>query len=155
MIFLKERFGDFTELDSSFYDFNDVQYDYLSIAFFTRIGEDDIDLDELIELWDELIQKHFPTEVHTELPVCDQLAALTDYEQYPKAIFEECRCNPKGAYWLLRIHKEPDPSQVSWLEAIFGQAKIGEVKVIPFDQLNAIYTLVRNQDITAFKFIAP
>lgn len=151
--FLSNHFGDFTKLDSPFYEFNDVQYQYLSIAFFARSSEDKVDFDELIDLWESFIRKYYPGLQHSEPSVMEQLQALTDIDQYPNTIIEECTHQPPGGHWLLRVHKKPSETKIPWIEATFGSAELGKTKIIQFKQIAPIYELVRAQDITAFKFV--
>ncbi len=152
--FLKLKYHDFTKLDSPFYVFNSDDYKYLSMAFFARKSENSIDLEQLVEMWNEFTYFAFPNSIHVEPPVRDQLEALVDLEQYTQKTRTACANLETGTYWLLRIHRAPVNEQVkAWLEAVFGKAEIGEEKIITFDAFASVLPLVKEQHITAFKLV--
>lgn len=152
--FLRNVFSDFTALDTPFYIFNNETYRYLSMAFFVRESEDNIDLVKFINLWKQFVQQTYPDSVHIEPPIDEQLALLVDLQQYTNDIINQCKRLSKGSYWLLRIHRAPVNVQVrKWLIALFGQAEIGKEKIIAFDEFYLVHELVFKQHITAFKII--
>lgn len=152
--FLKKTYRDFTKLDAPFYTFNSKTYRYLSMAFFMRETENNIDLARFIELWGKFIQKTYPNSIHIEPSVEEQLNSLVDRKQYSNDIITECKQLSKGSYWLLRIHRVPVNEHIEkWLIAIFGRVDIGTEKIIKFEEFDSVYELVREQHITAFKII--
>ena len=151
--YLKSVFSDFTKL-SSFYCFNNKNYKYLSMAFFVRKTENDIDLDALIELWDKFVQQEYPELVHVEPGIDIQLTSFVDIGQISNETISRCHQLPKGTYWILRVHRVPSNEHYrKWIIAVFGRADIGTVKIIKFDELDQYYELVRAQQITAFKIV--
>lgn len=152
--FLKRRYGKFTEYDSPFYIFNSDDYEYLSMAFFTRRSKKNTNLQELIDIWEEFVHDCFPMERHEEPPVLEQLNSLVDLEQYSNKIKKQCCELEKGTYWVLRIHKAPVNEDVEkWLAAVFGKAEIGEEKIVSFRDFASVFELVKHQHIAAFKIV--
>jgi len=151
--FLKAEYLDFTEVQSQFYIYNNKYYKYLSMAFFARQSKDELDLDLIIRLWNQLICSKYRDKIHVEPPVANQICSLQDHEQYSDKIKEECMKLPKGTYWLLRIHRKPNPKVIPQLIAVFGVAVLGTEKIIPFESFPLVEHLVKEQHITAFKII--
>lgn len=152
--FLRHTYNDFTSFAAPFYVFKNKRYSYLSMAFFFRKSESEIDLKGFITLWEEFINQTYPAATHIEPPVDDQLLSLVDLSQYSKDIISQCHQLSAGCYWLLRIHRVPTNEHIQkWLLSIFGQSEVGTEKIIEFSRFDTVYELVRAQHITAFKFI--
>lgn len=151
--FLQNKFGKFSEMKEAFYQFQNDQYKYLSLAFFARKDENEIDLDLLIELWNELVAKYYPHGKHSEPSPAEQVQALVNIKQYDNRLYERLAELKPGGYWLMRVNKKCPPEKVDWVQSIIGSAELGAYRIIPFDSLDAIYPLVEDLILTAFKIV--
>lgn len=156
--FLESLYGGFTNYTAGFYKFNAnaSDYQYLSMAFFTRENEHQINYGKLIGLWNDFVKQEFEGYTHKEPPICQQLVHLVDYEQYTLKTLSECERLETGAWWLLRVIKSPigtDDLVQKHLQVAMGNVSIGTEKIIRFDDLESIYDLVQEKYISAFKII--
>lgn len=152
--YLKKNFGSFEALNHPFYKFNHDNYKYLSMAFFARKNESEIDYDKLIFLWDNLVSEYYPNEKHREPPIDDQLAMHFDHKQLPSYVSTSLASAPLGTYWVIRIIQEiRSEPKISRIVSIFGNCSVGTVKIINFSDIKTCIDLVEEKYLSAIKVI--
>lgn len=156
--FILRKFGPLLstqETNDWFYTFQNDDYSYLSLSFFARKSEMEVDLEYLSSLWAELVKKYYPINKHKAPPVQKQIECFCDYGQLSPAVTDEiCNLTPY-TYWLIRICRDCSKNEKTekQLDAVFGSHEIGKTKVKPFEDFPLFEQLLQDRWITAFKVV--
>lgn len=146
------------KLDSYFDEENDP-LDYFSFAFscHSNVEEGDFsfDFNKYIEIWNEFISEYYPTEVHVEKSIDEQIKLRVDDHISPYYYQEFDNLDP-GIYYILRLNRSDIPPKfIKRVSSIFGGAKlnVGMLKIIKNDELEQYNELLQELYIAAFKII--
>lgn len=125
---------------TSFYDIaEDNPPNFLSLAFAARKSVTEIDLDEYIGYWDDLIEKHYGTYRNTLQSPAEQMknhkhAGMIEAKYFTDEYWSDYS---NGAYIFIRINREPnDGKRKKQLCQYFGIPifHVGATKVVPISE---------------------
>lgn len=135
-------------------------FEYFSIAFLARNDDGDFDLNLYLELWNKFIKQFYPNQKHIVPSVREQFSHYVDLGELAEARIREAEKMEKGTYLLLRTNKDRTSLIRPQIANEFGISpkkpyRIGLVKIVPISQYYKILPMLRNLDVSAFKFIVP
>ena len=140
---------------SCFYKYKSDKELYYSFAFSARCSESKLDVSCYEQLWDDFIKITYPSLVHKELSIPEQLKLHVDYGQLPKTLNRKFSKYGKGAYLILRTNTHRTLNVQPFIGAVFGikDFEVGKIEIASIDKIYEYKAMFENLDVSAFKIV--
>ena len=140
-----------------FYECNETDLSYFSLAFLSRRSADDFDVDGYINTWNDFTAYYYSNQAHVEMSLREQIKLHVDFDELPKRVHCRFTDKPKGGYLLLRTNTDRTEGLHPQIFTLFGikHYRKGHIKVIPLSEHDKYKHLFETLDVSAFKVIIP
>lgn len=138
-----------------FYNCEENDSLYYSLAFSARIDKSNLDINRYMVLWQEFMDVYYPNCKHEEKTIEEQLKQHVDYGELPNDLINRFDKLGSGAYLILRTNKNRSEHISPWLLNYFNinEFKKGKILIVPIDEFEKCKGLLFNLDVSAFKVV--